>query len=82
MNLKLEREKISRFIKCGLFVLSVILIAGLGIYAKNRMDAKASSGAAAGRSAIHNSGKKLPIYCVDSDEKKVALSFDAAWGNC
>lgn len=81
MNLKLEREKISRFIKCGLFVLSVILIAGLGIYAKNRMDAKASSGAAAGRSAIHNSGKKLPIYCVDSDEKKVALSFDAAWGN-
>lgn len=25
--------------------------------------------------------KKLPIYCVDSNEKKVALSFDAAWGN-
>lgn len=26
-------------------------------------------------------GKELPIYCVESDEKKVALSFDAAWGN-
>lgn len=26
-------------------------------------------------------GKKdLPIYCVKTDEKKVALSFDAAWG--
>ena len=25
--------------------------------------------------------KELPIYCVDSDEKVVALSFDAAWGN-
>ena len=25
--------------------------------------------------------KKLPIYCVDTEEKKVALSFDAAWGN-
>ena len=26
-------------------------------------------------------GKELPIYCVETDEKKVALSFDAAWGN-
>lgn len=25
-------------------------------------------------------GKELPIYCVQTDEKKVALSFDAAWG--
>ncbi|SHH01886.1 polysaccharide deacetylase family sporulation protein PdaB [Tepidibacter thalassicus] len=24
--------------------------------------------------------KKLPIYCVDTDEKKIAISFDAAWG--
>ncbi len=26
-------------------------------------------------------GKELPIYSVDTKEKKVALSFDAAWGN-
>lgn len=26
-------------------------------------------------------GKELPIYCVETDEKKIALSFDAAWGN-
>lgn len=26
-------------------------------------------------------GKELPIYCVETDEKKVALSFDAAWRN-
>lgn len=25
--------------------------------------------------------KKLPIYCVDTPEKKIAISFDAAWGN-
>ena len=25
--------------------------------------------------------RELPIYCVDTEEKKVALSFDAAWGN-
>ena len=26
------------------------------------------------------SKKNLPIYCVDTEEKKVAISFDAAWG--
>ena len=26
-------------------------------------------------------GKELPIYSVETDEKRVALSFDAAWGN-
>lgn len=27
------------------------------------------------------SSRQLPIYCVETDEKVVALSFDAAWGN-
>lgn len=27
------------------------------------------------------SSRLLPIYCVDTEEKKIALSFDAAWGN-
>lgn len=31
--------------------------------------------------ASSSSGKKLPIYCVDSPEKKIAITFDAAWGN-
>lgn len=26
-------------------------------------------------------GKELPIYCVETNKKQVALSFDAAWGN-
>lgn len=25
-------------------------------------------------------GRELPIYCVDTQENKIALSFDAAWG--
>ena len=25
-------------------------------------------------------GKELPIYCVDTKEPKIAISFDAAWG--
>ena len=24
--------------------------------------------------------RKLPVYCVDTAEKKVAITFDAAWG--
>lgn len=31
--------------------------------------------------AVSGKAKKLPIYCVDTEEKKVSLSFDAAWGN-
>ncbi len=26
-------------------------------------------------------GRELPIYCVDTPDKKIALTFDAAWGN-
>lgn len=31
-------------------------------------------------SVFVNNHKKLPIYCVDTTEKKIAISFDAAWG--
>ncbi len=30
--------------------------------------------------AYSPSNKPLPVYCVDTDEKKIAISFDAAWG--
>ncbi|MBQ2680147.1 MAG: polysaccharide deacetylase family protein, partial [Firmicutes bacterium] len=30
--------------------------------------------------AISKTEKKLPIYCVDNKEMKIAISFDAAWG--
>ena len=32
-------------------------------------------------SVFANTNRKLPIYCVDCEEKKIAISFDAAWGN-
>lgn len=25
--------------------------------------------------------RKLPIYCVETDKKQIAISFDAAWDN-
>jgi len=30
---------------------------------------------------VFGEGKELPIYCVDTKEKKIAISFDCAWGN-
>ena len=33
------------------------------------------------RVTVNVSGRELPIYSVETEEKKVALSFDAAWGN-
>ena len=32
-------------------------------------------------SAFAGTSRKLPIYGVDTNEKKIAISFDAAWGN-
>lgn len=26
-------------------------------------------------------GRELPVYCVETDKPRIALSFDAAWGN-
>ena len=30
---------------------------------------------------FYASNRKIPIYCVDRDDKQIALSFDAAWGS-
>ena len=30
---------------------------------------------------VSASERQLPVYCVQRDDKTVALSFDAAWGN-
>ena len=34
-----------------------------------------------GITTFAGSERRLPIYCVECEEKKVAISFDAAWGN-
>ena len=64
-------KDITLFVKIGIIVLSLLLVIGLG--AKIIPDAV----------SVSNIGRKrdLPIYCVNTDENKVALSFDAAWGN-
>lgn len=31
--------------------------------------------------AFADTNRRLPIYCVETDKKQIAISFDAAWGN-
>lgn len=71
MNLQEETEKIISFIKVGIAVLTTIAVFGLGMqYVPNAI-------------TVTNPPpeRRLPIYCVDTEKKQVAISFDAAWGN-
>ncbi len=66
--------KIYAITKKGLLVLfSCVLIGAIALTVTIRTTAKAIQTAATPRD--------IPIYCVDRDDKKVAISFDAAWGN-
>ncbi len=59
------------FVKVGIVVLSILVLIGLGV--KFLPDAI----------SVSNIGRKrdLPIYCVNTEENKVAVTFDTAWGN-
>lgn len=48
----------------------LLVIAGIGAFQKKSAPASART-----------DSRKLPIYCVQTDSPKVAVSFDAAWGN-
>ena len=61
--------KVYRIVKYSLFLFSLAFFIFAGSKILN--DTIPTAGKA----------KKLPIYCVDTEEKKVSLSFDAAWGN-
>ena len=57
-------------LKCGVYALAMLaVVRGVLVTAKANI-------------SVSNSvnGKELPIYCVETAEPKVALTFDAAWG--
>ena len=69
--------KYSSFFKSGIVVLSVVLLLGITMaYSKKISKDEILT---VWNNKVHN--KELPIYCVDTDKPKIALSFDAAWGN-
>lgn len=65
-------EKKKKKIKAGLLIVGLLCF-GLGMYGYVKSDTISTNGSTGGR--------ELPIYCVETDKKQVALSFDAAWGN-
>ena len=66
-----QGKSLSLFMKTGIAVFSIMLFAGICIKNSGSEYLMTSSG----------SQRKLPIYCVDRDDNKIAISFDAAWGN-
>ena len=65
------RQKVILGLKYGAFALAAFaMLRGVLVVAGENM-------------TVSNSvdGRELPIYCVETPEKKIALSFDAAWGN-
>ncbi len=59
--------------KSLLMLFSCILLGAIALTVTVKTTSKAVATAAQPRD--------IPIYCVDRDDKKVAISFDAAWGN-
>lgn len=67
---KTKKKSMDGSMKAPLLIASVLLII-LAIYSVGFFKVPFVSG----------QEKKLPIYSVGTDEKKIAISFDAAWGN-
>ena len=61
-----------RYIKKNLIVFCVIFIGILTITGVYNLKTKG---------VFLSEQRKLPIYCVDTKEKKIAISFDASWGD-
>ena len=74
IRVKEKIKEIPRILYRGKLIVAAVLIAGMAFYmgGKDKDKVPASNIIAS---------KELPIYCVDTDEKCVALSFDAAWGD-
>jgi polysaccharide deacetylase family sporulation protein PdaB len=71
MDYQEEKKKIAQFAKVGIIILSFVALIVAGIrFIPDVISVSSTSGK-----------RELPIYCVNCEEKKVALSFDAAWGN-
>ena len=49
-------------------VIILLLITFLGIYLSKR------------NNSVFNTSNKLPIYSVETNEKKIAITFDSTWG--
>lgn len=64
-----KQEWTKRFLGLGAAWVSALLIAVSGLYALNASTAE-----------VVARKRELPVYSVERDDQKIAISFDAAWG--
>lgn len=68
---KIPSRGLGKAVGLGIFLLGILLLAG-EVFRHNPITIMTSS----------TVGKReLPIYCVETAEQELALTFDAAWGN-
>ena len=73
-----DHSTLYHFLRTGICILSTVCLSSIAVAFMLSDNSTVTS-----RQAMSSiiSEKKLPIYCVDTDKPKVALSFDAAWGD-
>ncbi len=62
------------FVFLSLFLCAVIVAVSTSVYCVKRVFSDETTGAGT------PSSRSLPIYSVETDEKKISISFDCAWG--
>lgn len=74
-------QKINQNIQNATHIVRTLLIVALGIGAVTVSAMYLSNESVATDSNHVVNGRALPIYCVATEAPKIALTFDAAWGN-
>ncbi|MGN1149017.1 MAG: polysaccharide deacetylase family protein [Lachnospiraceae bacterium] len=68
---KIPSQRLGKAVGLGIFLLGILIVAG-GMLQQDPVTVTTSS----------TVGKReLPVYCVETEEPKISLTFDAAWGN-
>ena len=77
------QNNLPKFIKTGLAVIATLLLTA--IITDTATDGSIRAALADNAIIVSASSvfreKELPIYCVKTDKKQIALTFDGAWGN-
>ena len=82
MKTKLKNN-LPKFIKTGLAVVATLLLTAI---ITDKLTGGSVNAALNSNTILTNATslfreKELPIYCVKTDKKQIALTFDGAWGN-
>lgn len=82
MKTKLKNN-LPKFIKTGLAVVATLLLTAIitDKFTGGSIGAALENHAVLANASSLFREKDLPIYCVKTDKKQIALTFDGAWGD-